>query len=61
MLVGKNSWKGLLLLLYVALTIVAAVGCFIQQDTFFNVVGVLLIVCNGYVTFELYKALQNAQ
>lgn len=52
---------GLLLLLYVALTIVAAVGCFIQQDTFFIVVGVLLLLCNGYVTFELYKALQNAQ
>lgn len=61
MIVGKNSWKGLLLLLYVALTLCAAIGCFLAPDVFFTVVGVLLIGCNGYITYELYKALQNGE
>ena len=59
MIVGKNSWKGMLLLLYVALTLCAAIGCFIAHDVFLTVVGVLLICCNGYVAYKRYKNLQN--
>lgn len=59
MIVGKHSWKGMLLFLYVALTICAAIGCFISKDTFFIVVGVALLLCNGYVAYEFYRGLKN--
>ena len=58
MIVGKHSWKGMLLLLYVALSICAAVGCFLAGETFFIVVGVALLLCNGYTTWEFYQALK---
>lgn len=58
MIVGKHSWKVMLLLLYVALTICAAVGCFLAGETFFIVVGVALLLCNGYTTWEFYQALK---
>lgn len=61
MIIGKNSWKGLLLLVYVALTIVAAIGCFLTNIPFFIGVGIALMGCNGYITYELYKALQNGE
>ena len=58
MIVGKHSWKGMLLFLYVALTICAAIGCFISKDIFFTVVGVALMLCNGYTTWKFYQALK---
>lgn len=59
MITGKHSWKGLLLLVYVALTICAAIGCFLNSKPFFNVVGVALILCNGYVTYKFYDVLKT--
>lgn len=61
MIVGKNSWKGMLLLLYVAITIVASIGCFLTNIPFFIGVGLLLIGCNGYLTVKQYKALQGEE
>jgi hypothetical protein len=59
MIVGKHSWKGLLLWLYVALTIVESIGCFLAGYTFFIVVGIALLLCNGWVAWQIYRTLQN--
>ncbi|MBR4094745.1 MAG: hypothetical protein IKK23_05010 [Bacteroidales bacterium] len=57
MLIGKNSWKGLLLLIYVALTIRAAIGCFLANIPFFVGIGITLLLGNGYAAAELYNRL----
>lgn len=59
MLIGKNSWKGMLLLVYVALTLVASIGCFLHGNTFFAIIGVLLLISNSYIACKSYKALQE--
>lgn len=57
MITGKNSWKGLLLLVYVALTICASIGCFLANNPFFIGVGITLLLGNGCITYKLYKSL----
>lgn len=59
MLIGKNSWKGLLWLLYVALTICAAIGCFLANIPFFAGVGIALLLGNGYAAAELYNIIND--
>lgn len=59
MIIGKNSWKGFVLLLYVVITLCAATCCMMAEFTFFKVVGTLLLLCNGYVTYDAYKALNG--
>lgn len=59
MIVGKNSWKAMLLLVYVAISIIAAVGCFNQKDPVMIGTGVALLLCNGRIVYEKYKELNN--
>lgn len=59
MIVGKNSWKALLLLLYVAISIIAAIGCFTHKDPVMIGTGVALLLCNGRITYDKYKSLNN--
>ena len=59
MIYGKNSWKGLILLLYVVITLCAAIGCVIAPQGFFNVVAALLLISNGVVVWDIYKTLNQ--
>lgn len=59
MIVGKNSWKALFLLVYLAITIIAAIGCFTHSDPVMIVTGVALLLCNGWGIYEKYKSMNN--
>lgn len=59
MIVGKNSWKAMLLLVYVAISIIAAVCCFTTKDPVMIGSGVALVLCNGRIVYKKYKELNN--
>lgn len=58
MLTGKNSWKGMLLLGYLFITLVAGIGCFAHKDAVMTGVGIALLLCNGKVAWKEYKGLK---
>lgn len=56
MIVGKNSALiGFGIFLYALITILALIGCFTAKGGFFTIIGVLNLICNGWVVYSMCK------